>query len=115
VKLIAPQFVKPFVKSNKNDAADAEAIAEAAQRPTMRFVPIKTVEQQDIQAIHRLRGQAVAQRTAQVNQIRGLLAEYGLIIPQGRVHVRPYLAAILEDAKNGLSVRLRASLLGLAE
>ncbi|HPB75627.1 MAG TPA: IS110 family transposase, partial [Chromatiaceae bacterium] len=67
VKLIAPQFVKPFVKSNKNDAADAEAIAEAAQRPTMRFVPLKSVEQQDIQAIHRMRSQAVEQRTAQVN------------------------------------------------
>lgn len=115
VKLIAPQFVKPFVKSNKNDAADAEAIAEAAQRPTMRFVPIKSAEQQDIQSIHRMRSQAVEQRTAQVNPIRGLLAEYGLIIPQGRVHVRPCLAAILEDAENGLSALFRASLQGLAD
>ncbi len=115
VKLIAPQFVKPFVKSNKNDAADAEAIAEAAQRPTMRFVPIKRVEQQDLQAIHRMRSQAVEQRTAQVNQIRGLLAEYGITIPQGRAHVRPCLAAILEDAENGLSALFRASLQGLAE
>ncbi len=115
VKLIAPQFVKPFVKSNKNDAADAEAIAEAAQRPTMRFVPLKSVEQQDIQAIHRMRSQAVEQRTAQVNQIRGLLAEYGLIIPQGRVHVRPCLATLLEDAANGLSAVFRASLQGLAD
>jgi len=115
VKLIAPQFVKPFVKSNKNDAADAEAIAEAAQRPTMRFVPIKSVEQQDLQALHRMRSQAVAQRTAQVNQIRGLLAEYGVTIPQGRAQVRPCLAAILEDAENGLSALFRASLQGLAE
>ena len=115
VKLIAPQFVKPFVKSNKNDAADAEAIAEAAQRPTMRFVPIKSVEQQDLQAIHRLRSQAVAQRTAQVNQIRGLLAEYGVIIPQGRAHVGPCLAEILENAENGLSALFRASLQGLAD
>ena len=115
VKLIAPQFVKPFVKSNKNDAADAEAIAEAAQRPTMRFVPIKSVEQQDLQAIHRMRSQAVAQRTAQVNQIRGLLAEYGLVIPQGRAQVRSCLATMLEDAENGLSTLFRASLQGLAD
>ena len=114
VKLIAPQFVKPFVKTNKNDAADAEAIAEAAQRPTMRFVPIKTVEQQDIQAIHRMRSLAVERRTAQVNQIRGLLAEYGLIIPQGRAQVRPCLASILEDAENGLSLVMRAALNDLA-
>ena len=72
VRLIAPQFVKPFVKSNKNDAADAEAICEAAQRPTMRFVAVKTVEQQDIQAIHRMRSLVVEWRTAQVNQIRGI-------------------------------------------
>jgi len=115
VKLMAPQFVKPFVKTNKNDAADAEAIAEAAQRPTMRFVPIKSVEQQDLQAIHRMRRQAVEQRTAQVNQIRGLLAEYGVTIPQGRAHVRPGLAEILEDAENGLSALFRASLQELAE
>jgi transposase len=114
VKLIAPQFVKPFVKSNKNDAADAEAIAEAAQRPTMRFVPIKRVEQQDIQGIHRLRSQAVEQRTAQVNQVRGLLAEYGLIIPHGRAQVRPRLAEILEEAENGLSAIMRAALNELA-
>ncbi len=115
MKLIAPQFVKPFVKSNQNDAADAEAIAEAAQRPTMRCVPIKRVEQQDLQSIHRLRRQAVEQRTAQVNQIRGLLAEYGVTIPPGRAHVRPCLAAILEDAEHGLSALFRASLQGLAK
>lgn len=81
----------------------------------MRFVPIKSAEQQDMQSIHRMRSQAVEQRTAQVNQIRGLLAEYGLIIPQGRVHVRPCLAAILEDAENGLSALFRASLQDLAD
>jgi len=79
VRLIAPQFVKPYVKSNKNDAADAEAICEAAQRPGMRFVAVKTVEQQDIQAIHRMRSLAVERRTAQINQIRGLLLEYGIL------------------------------------
>jgi transposase len=115
VRLIAPQFVKPFVKSNKNDAVDAEAICEAAQRPTMRFVAVKTVEQQDIQAIHRMRSLVVEWRTAQVNQIRGLLLEYGIEIPQGRAAVGRGLAEILEDAANGLSDRFRAELRGLAE
>ena len=76
VKLMAPQFVKPYVKTNKNDAADAEAICEAVSRPTMRFVPIKTAEQQAILALHRARQGFVKARTAQANQIRGLLAEY---------------------------------------
>ncbi len=115
VRLIAPQFVKPFVKSNKNDAADAEAICEAAQRPSMRFVAIKTVEQQDIQAIHRMRSLVVDRRTAQVNQIRGLLLEYGIEIAQGRPTVQRRLPEILEDADNGLSARFRAELHGLAE
>lgn len=75
VKLIAPQFVKPYVKSNKNDANDAEAICEAVGRPTMRFVSVKTIAQQDLQAIHRIRSELVRQRTAKVNQIRGLLED----------------------------------------
>ena len=115
VRLIAPQFVKPYVKSNKNDAADAEAICEAVQRPKMRFVAVKSVEQQDIQAIHRMRSLAVDQRTAQVNQVRGLLLEYGIEIAQGRAAVRGRLAEILEDADNGLSALFRAELHGLAE
>ena len=115
VRLIAPQFVKPYVKSNKNDAADAEAICEAAQRPGMRFVAVKTVEQQDIQAIHRMRSLAVQQRTAQINQIRGLLLEYGLEVAQGRAAIQRRLPEILEDADNGLSPRFRAELHGLAE
>ena len=108
VRVIAPQFVKPFVKSNKNDAADAEAICEAAQRPTLRFVAVKTVEQHDIQAIHRMRSLVVDQRTAQVNQIRGLLLEYGLEMPKRRAMVGRCVAEILEDAENGLSDRFRA-------
>jgi len=80
MRLIAPQLVKPFVKSNKNDAANGEAICEATQRPNMRFVAIKTIEQQDIQAIHRMRSLAVERRTAQINQIRGLLLEYGIAV-----------------------------------
>ncbi|HEX8936257.1 MAG TPA: IS110 family transposase, partial [Pseudonocardiaceae bacterium] len=79
VKLIAPQFVKPYVKSHKNDPADAEAICEAVTRPTMRFVPIKEVEQQDLQALHRARERVVKARTALVNEIRGLLGEYGIV------------------------------------
>jgi transposase len=115
VRLIAPQFVKPYVKSNKNDAADAEAICEAAQRPNMRFVAVKSVEQQDIQAIHRMRSLAVQQRTAQINQIRGLLLEYGIEVAQGRAALQRRLPEILEDADNGLSARFRAELSGLAE
>jgi transposase len=110
VRLIAPQFVKPFVKSNKNDAVDAEAICEAAQRPNMRFVAIKTVEQQDIQATHRMRSLTVERRTAQVNQVRGLLLEYGIDVPQGRAALMRRLPEILEDAATGLSERFRAEL-----
>jgi len=113
VKLIAPQFVKPFIKSNKSDAADAEAIYEAMQRPNMRFVAIKESDQQDIQAIHRMRSLALERRTAQVNQIRGLLQEFGIEIPKGRVKVNEKLPYILEDAENGLSDLFRAELHGL--
>lgn len=82
VKLIAPQFVKPYVKGDKNDANDAEAICEAMSRPSMRFVTVKSAEQQDIQAVHRIRVGLVEQRTAKANQIRGLAAEYGLVAPK---------------------------------
>lgn len=107
VKLIAPQYVKPFVKGNKNDYNDAQAIAEAAQRPSMRFVPIKNVEQQDVQNFHRQRERLKKERTALVNQIRGLLAEYGIVIPLGIKAVRQQLPLILEDANNGLTVLSR--------
>jgi transposase len=86
VRLMSPQFVKPYVKSNKNDFRDADAICEAVSRPTMRFVPIKTLEQQDLQSLHRVRSLTVAQRTAQANQIRGLLLEYGIVLPKGSRH-----------------------------
>lgn len=95
--------MKPYVKGNKNDYNDAEAIAEAVQRPSMRFVPIKSVEQQDIQNYHRQRERIKGERTALVNQIRGLLAEYGVVIPQGVKAVRKALPEILEDAENGLT------------
>ena len=102
VKLMAPQFVKPYVKTNKNDAADAEAICEAVSRPTMRFVPIKNGEQQAVLALHRARQGFVKARTAQANQIRGLLAEYGIVIPQGIGHIAKHLPEILEDGENEL-------------
>jgi transposase len=103
VKLMAPQFVKPYVKSNKNDARDAEAICEAVSRPNMRFVAIKTPEQQALLALHRARQGLVRARTAQGNQIRGLLAEFGFVIPKGRRHLESQIPGILEDAENGLA------------
>lgn len=103
VKLIHPAFVRPYVKTNKNDAADAEALCEAASRPTMRFVQPKSVEQQDIQLLHRLRERLVGQRTALSNQTRGLLAEYGITAAQGLHQLRRQLPEIVEDADNGLS------------
>ena len=115
VKLIAPQYVKPFVKGNKNDYNDAQGIAEAAQRPNMRFVPIKSVEQQDIQNFHRQRERIKKARTALGNQIRGLLAEYGLTIHQGISAVRKTLPEILEDAENGLTAYARELFADLLE
>src|SRR5512143_299943 len=102
IKLMAPHFGKPYVKSNKHDAADAEAICEAVGRPTMRFVPPKTGDQQAIVALHRARQGFVKARTAQANQIRGLLAEYGIVIPQGIHHIPARLPGILEDGENDL-------------
>ncbi len=113
VRMMAPQFVKPYVKSNKNDAVDAEAICEAVQRPNMRFIPAKSIGQQDIQSLHRIRSQLVARRTAQANQIRGLLMEYGIVIPQGISYIRKSLPDILEDGENLLSVIFREQLSGL--
>ena len=107
VRLMAPQFVKPYVKTNKNDAADAEAICEALSRPNMRFVPIKTVEQQAVLALHRARSGLVKARTAQANQVRGLLREFGIYLPQGIGYIASRLPAILEDGENGLPGAMR--------
>ncbi len=115
VKLMAPQFVKPYVKSNKSDRNDAEAICEAMSRPGMRFVAVKNVEQQDIQAVHRVRAELVQQRTAKSNQVRGLVAEYGLVAPKGPAQLRRALPQWLEDGENGLSLRFRRVLAGLCE
>jgi len=103
VKLIPPQYVKPYVRGNKNDYNDALAIAEAVIRPEMRFVSVKTPEQQDVQALHRLRERRLQERTALCNQLRGLLAEYGLILPKGVNILRRRLPELLEDGENGLS------------
>lgn len=102
VKLMAPQFVKPYVKRNKNDARDAEAICEAVSRPTMRFVPVKTIEQQALLGLHRARQGFVIARTAQANQIRGLLAEFGIVMPKGIRYLEQHMPEILETADNGL-------------
>ena len=103
VKLMHPKYVRPSVKTNKNDRRDAEAICEAVSRPTMRCVSIKTVEQADLQAVHRTRSLFVKHRTAVINQIRGLLAEYGLVIGQSPEKVRPALVRFLDDAASGLT------------
>ena len=102
VKLISPQFVKPYVKGNKNDSRDAEAICEAVARPNLRFVPLKTVESQDLQALHRMRSRLIKERTALVNQIRGLLAERGIVRAQGITRLRKQLPVIIEDETNVL-------------
>ena len=108
VKLINPAYVRPYVKTNKSDAADAEALCEAAARPTMRFVQPKTLEQQDIQLLHRVRTRLVSRRTSLSNQLRGLLAEYGIVINEGINNVRKQLPRILEDAENHLSGTARS-------
>jgi len=101
-RIIAPRFVIPYRKSGKNDGNDAEAICEATARPAMRFVPVKSAEQQAILCLHRIRQALVAERTAQINQVRGLMAEFGLIMPKGRYPAQHHIPDLLEDAANGL-------------
>lgn len=107
VRLMAPQFVKPFVKSNKNDYLDAEAIAEAVQRPTMRFVPAKSAEQLDLQALHRVRERLVGRRTAVINQIRAFLLERGVVFRTGRQHMAREMPMLFTDERSTLSPRMR--------
>jgi len=99
VRLMPPQYVKPYVKTNKNDARDAEAICEAVRRPAMRFVPVKSVEQQAVLSLHRARQGFVRARTAQSNQLRGLLAEFGLVLPAGMAQIRGQVVALVESAQ----------------
>jgi transposase len=110
VRLMPAQYVKPYVPTNKSDYLDAQAIAEAVQRPRMRFVPIKTEEQLDLQALHRVRERWVMRRTAVVNQIRSLVLERGLTLPKGRSHLDEQLPRILEDAELNLSDSFRVLL-----
>ena len=107
VRLIPAQFVKPFLKSNKNDFLDAEAIAEAVARKNMRFVPIKTDDQLDLQALHRVRDRLVHRRTAVINQIRGFLLERGITFAKGPANLRRQMPSILEDAGQNLTGRMR--------
>ena len=102
VRLMAAQFVSPYRKGGKNDSNDAEAICEAVSRPTMRFVPVKTVEQQSILCEHRTRAMLIGERTALINHLRGLLTEFGIVIPQRASSVRNAMPGILEDGENGL-------------
>lgn len=103
VKLISPQFVKPYVKSNKNDEKDAEAICEAVTRPNMRFVQIKQPDQQDMQCLHRIRSQSIKNRTALANQIRGLLSEYGIVFSKQISNINKKLPDIIADETSIIS------------
>src|SRR5229473_2185446 len=115
VRLMSPRFVRPYVKSNKNDARDAEAICEAVGRPSMRFVAVKSQAQQDMLALHRVRSLLIRERTALMNQMRGLLAEYGIVITQGAVPLRRALVQILEARDHGVSELLRELLGEMSE
>jgi len=107
VRLIPAQFVKPYRKSNKNDFIDAEAIAEAVTKQNMRFAQLKTEEQLDVQAMHRVRDRLVQRRTALINEIRGFLLERGITFAANPIHLRKSLAGVMEDAEQNLSPRLR--------
>src|SRR5450756_3059531 len=107
VRLIPAQFVKPFLKSNKNDFLDAEAIAEAVDRKNMRFVPIKTDDQLDLQALHRVRDRLMARKTAVINQIRAFLLERGVVFAKSPIRLRERMPDVLENADENLTPRMR--------
>src|SRR5437763_10663933 len=104
VRLMSPEYVRPYVKAQKNDDRDAEAIAEAATRPTMRFVELKSAEQLDMQSLHRARDRLVGERTALINQLRAVLLERGITLPQGRRKLAHALIALLHEAVDGIPV-----------
>ena len=106
VRLMSPEYVRPYIKAQKNDDRDAEGIAEAASRPTMRFVDLKTQEQLDIQTLHRVRSRLVAERTTLINQLRAILLERGLIFAQGRWRLERAVAALLEEPDGSMSDRI---------
>lgn len=107
IRLMSPEYVRPYVKAQKNDDRDAEAIAEAATRPTMRFVELKSAVQSDLQALHRARERLVSERTALINHLRALLLERGITVAQGRRKLEKALPDILADEASGLSPRMR--------
>ena len=107
VRLMSPEYVRPYVKAQKNDDRDAEAIAEAATRPTMRFVALKSEAQLDMQTLHRARDRLVGERTALINQLRAILLERGIAIPKGRRKLEQQLPAIMQEEENGLGARIR--------
>jgi len=113
VRLIPPQHVKPFVKGNKNDRNDAFAITEAARRPQLRFVQPRSLEQTDLIQLHRVLDRKIGQRTALINQLRGLLTEYGVVVTRGKERLWSALPDILEQADNGLTVAARDLLAGM--
>lgn len=113
VRIMAPKFVIPYRKGGKNDSNDAAAICEAVSRPDMRFVPIKSPEQQAVLCLHRLRHGLIRHRTGLINQLRGLLAEFGLIMPKGRYSLHAHIPCLLEDASNGLPALARQLIAGL--
>lgn len=115
VRMMSPHLVRPYRKSSKNDSNDAQAICEAVGRPSMRFVPAKSQAQQDVQAIHRIRAQLIKWRTALANEIRGLLAEYGIVIAKGIAPLRRILPGILAQEENGLSGLFRDMLAEMSE
>lgn len=115
VKLMAPQYVKPFVQRHKTDARDAQAICEAATRAAIPTVAVKTADQQAVLALHRVRGGFMKARIAQLNQIRGLLAEFGVVLPVGVRALQAQLPGVLADAENGLPPMLRAVVQRLRE
>jgi transposase len=115
VRLMSPQYVKAYVKSQKNDRADAEAICEAVQRPNMRFVPPKSLEQQDLQSAHRVRQGLMTERTAVINRLRGLLNEYGEVLARRPATVRREVPQLLGDARNGLTAVARELIADLYE
>lgn len=115
VKLMSPQYVKPFVKTNKNDAKDAEGCFEAVQRPTMRFVAVKTTRQQEICQVHRVRERLVAARTALSNEMRGFLAEFGVVMPKGVNRLLSHVAAVLEQHGEQIPLLSKESINRLVE
>jgi transposase len=115
VRLMSPEYVRPYVKAQKNDDRDAEGIAEASLRPTMRFVPVKSEAQSDLQSLHRARERLVAERTGLINHLRAVLLERGIIVAQGRRKLEKALPGVVEDAALGISPRIRQLISDLRE